>query len=124
MRIRHLPRHHRLHRERLRTLTSTKDSGNYVGTLVGTANVGQITVDAASSASGNTLKQNSSASEEASDKILGRDAVNDAGLVIVDNKVVAAGTAYGDIVNKNANEVLVEVSEGSLGEAARRRRSL
>ena len=94
------------------TLTSTKDSGNYVGTLVGTANVGQITVDAASSASGNTLKQNSSASEEASDKILGRDAVNDTGLVIVDNKVVAAGTAYGDIVNKNANEVLVEVSKG------------
>ena len=93
-------------------LTSTKDSGNYVGTLVGTANVGQITVDAASSASGNTLKQNSSASEEASDKILGRDAVNDTGLVIVDNKVVAAGTAYGDIVNKNANEVLVEVSKG------------
>ena len=76
------------------------------------ANVGQITVDAASSASGNTLKQNSSASEEASDKILGRDAVNDTGLVIVDNKVVAAGTAYGDIVNKNANEVLVEVSKG------------
>ena len=94
------------------TLTSTKDSGNYVGTLVGTANVGQITVDAASSASGNTLKQNSSASEEASDKILGRDAVNDTGLVIVDNKVVAAGTAYGDIVNENANEVLVEVSKG------------
>ena len=83
-----------------------------VGGLVGTANVGQITVDAASSASGNTLKQNSSASEEASDKILGRDAVNDTGLVIVDNKVVAAGTAYGDIVNKNANEVLVEVSKG------------
>ena len=83
-----------------------------VGGLVGTANVGQITIDAASSASGNTLKQNSSASEEASDKILGRDAVNDTGLVIVDNKVVAAGTAYGDIVNKNANEVLVEVSKG------------
>ena len=83
-----------------------------VGGLVGTANVGQITVDAASSASGNTLKQNSSASEEASDKILGRDAVNDTGLVIVDDKVVAAGTAYGDIVNKNANEVLVEVSKG------------
>ena len=32
--------------------------------------------------------------------------------MIVDNKVVAAGTAYGDIVNKNANEVLVEVSKG------------
>ena len=94
------------------TLTSTKDSGNYVGTLVGTANVGQITVDAASSASGNTLKQNSSASEEASDKIVGREAVNNTGLVIVDNKVVAAGTAYGDIVNKKANEVLVEVSKG------------
>ena len=32
--------------------------------------------------------------------------------MIIDNKVVAAGTAYGDIVNKNANEVLVEVSKG------------
>ena len=95
------------------TLKCTETEKSWrVGGLVGTANVGQITVDAASSASGNTLKQNSSASEEASDKILGRDAVNDTGLVIVDNKVVAAGTAYGDIVNKNANEVLVEVSKG------------
>ena len=32
--------------------------------------------------------------------------------MIIDNKVVAAGSAYGDIVNKNANEVLVEVSKG------------
>ena len=89
------------------TLTSTKDSGNYVGTLVGTANVGQITVDAASSASGNTLKQNSSASEEASDKILGRDAVNDTGLVIVDNKVVAAAAKYGVSEGDNVSAKLV-----------------
>ena len=71
-----------------------------------------ISVDAATSASQNTLTQENADPQKPKDSIFGRDAVNDTGLVIVDNKVVAAGTAYGDIVNKNANEVLVEVSKG------------
>ena len=83
-----------------------------VGGLVGTANVGQITVDAATSASQNTLTQGNAGPQKPEDSIFGRKAVDTAGLVIIDNKVVAAGTAYGDIVNKNANEVLVEVSKG------------
>ena len=83
-----------------------------VGDLVGTANDGQITVDAATSASQNTLTQENASTQKPEDSIFGRDAVNDTGLVIVDNKVVAAGTDYGDIVNENANEVLVEVSKG------------
>ena len=83
-----------------------------VGGLVGTANVGQITVDAATSASQNTLTQENADPQEPEDSIFGRKEVGKAGLVIIDNKVVAAGTAYGDIVNKNANEVLVEVSKG------------
>ena len=91
--------------------TETRKSWR-VGDLVGTANVGQVTVDAATSASQNTLTQENADPQKPKDSIFGRDAVNDTGLVIVDNKVVAAGTAYGDIVNKNANEVLVEVSKG------------
>ena len=83
-----------------------------VGDLVGTANVGQVTVDAATSASQNTLTQENADPQEPEDSIFGRKEVGKAGLVIIDNKVVAAGTAYGDIVNKNANEVLVEVSKG------------
>ena len=83
-----------------------------VGDLVGTANVGQVTVDATTSASQNTLTQENADPQEPEDSIFGRKEVGKAGLVIIDNKVVAAGTAYGDIVNKNANEVLVEVSKG------------
>ena len=83
-----------------------------VGDLVGTANDGQITVDAATSASQNTLTQENASTQKPEDSIFGRKEVGTAGLVIIDNKVVAAGTAYGDIVNKNANEVLVEVSKG------------
>ena len=51
---------------------------------------------------------------KARSNIFGRKEVGKAGLVIIDNKVVAAGTDYGngDIVNKDANEVLVEVSKG------------
>lgn len=95
------------------TLTCTEMGKSWrVGDLVGTANDGQITVDAATSASQNTLTQENADPQKPKDSIFGRDAVNDTGLVIVDNKVVAAGTAYGDIVNKNANEVLVEVSKG------------
>ena len=95
------------------TLTCTERGKSWrVGDLVGTANDGQITVDAATSASQNTLTQENADPQKPKDSIFGRDAVNDTGLVIVDNKVVAAGTAYGDIVNKNANEVLVEVSKG------------
>ena len=95
------------------TLTCTEPGKSWrVGDLVGTANDGQITVDAATSASQNTLTQENADPQKPKDSIFGRDAVNDTGLVIVDNKVVAAGTAYGDIVNKNANEVLVEVSKG------------
>ena len=95
------------------TLKCTETGKSWrVGDLVGTANVGQITVDAATSASQNTLTQENADPQKPKDSIFGRDAVNDTGLVIVDNKVVAAGTAYGDIVNKNANEVLVEVSKG------------
>ena len=95
------------------TLTCTETEKSWrVGDLVGTANDGQITVDAATSASQNTLTQENADPQKPKDSIFGRDAVNDTGLVIVDNKVVAAGTAYGDIVNKNANEVLVEVSKG------------
>ena len=95
------------------TLTCTETGKSWrVGDLVGTANDGQITVDAATSASQNTLTQENADPQKPKDSIFGRDAVNDTGLVIVDNKVVAAGTAYGDIVNKNANEVLVEVSKG------------
>ena len=95
------------------TLTCTETRKSWrVGDLVGTANDGQITVDAATSASQNTLTQENADPQKPKDSIFGRDAVNDTGLVIVDNKVVAAGTAYGDIVNKNANEVLVEVSKG------------
>ena len=95
------------------TLTCTETGKSWrVGDLVGTANDGQITVDAATSASQNTLTQKNADPQKPKDSIFGRDAVNDTGLVIVDNKVVAAGSAYGDIVNKNANEVLVEVSKG------------
>ena len=95
------------------TLKCTETGKSWrVGDLVGTANVGQITVDAATSASKNILTQENANTQKPEGNIFGRDAVNDTGLVIVDNKVVAAGTAYGDIVNKNANEVLVEVSKG------------
>ena len=88
--------------------------GARVGGLIGTANVGQVTVDAATSASQNTLTQENADPQEPEDSIFGRKEVGKAGLVIIDNKVVAAGTDYGDgdIVNKNANEVLVEVSKG------------
>ena len=95
------------------TLTCTETGKSWrVGDLVGTANVGQVTVDAATSASQNTLTQENADPQEPEDSIFGRKEVGKAGLVIIDNKVVAAGTAYGDIVNKNANEVLVEVSKG------------
>ena len=95
------------------TLTCTETGKSWrVGDLVGTANDGQVTVDAATSASQNTLTQENADPQEPEDSIFGRKEVGKAGLVIIDNKVVAAGTAYGDIVNKNANEVLVEVSKG------------
>ena len=95
------------------TLKCTETGKSWrVGDLVGTANVGQVTVDAATSASQNTLTQENAYPQEPEDSIFGRKEVGKAGLVIIDNKVVAAGTAYGDIVNKNANEVLVEVSKG------------
>ena len=95
------------------TLKCTEKGKSWrVGDLVGTANVGQVTVDAATSASQNTLTQENADPQEPEDSIFGRKEVGKAGLVIIDNKVVAAGTAYGDIVNKNANEVLVEVSKG------------
>ena len=95
------------------TLKCTETGKSWrVGDLVGTANVGQVTVDAATSASQNTLTQENADPQEPEDSIFGRKEVGTAGLVIIDNKVVAAGTAYGDIVNKNANEVLVEVSKG------------
>ena len=83
-----------------------------VGDLFGTANVGQVTVDAATSASQNILTQENANTQKPEDSIFGRKAVGTAGLVIIDNKVVAAGTDYGEIVNKNANEVLAEVSKG------------
>ena len=95
------------------TLKCTETGKSWrVGDLVGTANVGQVTVDAATSASQNTLTQENADPQEPEDSIFGRKEVGKAGLVIIDNKVVAAGTAYGDIVDKNANEVLVEVSKG------------
>ena len=95
------------------TLKCTETGKSWrVGDLVGTANVGQVTVDAATSASQNTLTQENADPQEPEDSIFGRKEVGKAGLVIIDNKVVAAGSAYGDIVNKNANEVLVEVSKG------------
>ena len=95
------------------TLKCTETGKSWrVGDLVGTANVGQVTVDAATSASKNILTQENASTQKPEGNIFGRDAVDDTDLVIVDNKVVAAGTAYGDIVNKNANEVLVEVSKG------------
>ena len=95
------------------TLKCTETGKSWrVGDLVGTANVGQVTVDAATSASQNTLTQENASTQKPEGNIFGRKEVGKAGLVIVDNKVVAAGTAYGDIVNKNANEVLVEVSKG------------
>ena len=91
--------------------TETRKSWR-VGDLVGTANVGQVTVDAATSASQNFLTQENASTQKPEDSIFGRKEVGTDGLMIIDNKVVAAGTAYGDIVNKNANEVLVEVSKG------------
>ena len=95
------------------TLKCTETGKSWrVGDLVGTANVGQVTVDAATSASQNTLTQENASTQKPEGNIFGRKEVGKAGLVIIDNKVVAAGTAYGDIVNKNANEVLVEVSKG------------
>ena len=95
------------------TLKCTETGKSWrVGDLVGTANVGQVTVDAATSASQNTLTQENADPQEPEDSIFGRKEVGTDGLVIIDNKVVAAGTAYDDIVNKNANEVLVEVSKG------------
>ena len=95
------------------TLKCTETGKSWrVGDLVGTANVGQVTVDAATSASQNILTQENADPQKPEDSIFGRKEVGKAGLVIIGNKVVAAGTAYGDIVNKNANEVLVEVSKG------------
>ena len=97
------------------TLKCTEPGKSWrVGDLVGTANVGQVTVDAATSASQNTLTQENASTQKPEGNIFGRKEVGKAGLVIIDNKVVAAGTDYGDgdIVNKNANEVLVEVSKG------------
>ena len=95
------------------TLKCTETGKSWrVGDLVGTANVGQVTVDAATSASQNILTQENASTQKPEGNIFGRKEVGKAGLVIIDNKVVAAGTAYGDIVNKNANEVLVEVSKG------------
>ena len=95
------------------TLKCTETGKSWrVGDLVGTANVGQVTVDAATSTSQNILTQENADPQKPKDSIFGRKEVGTAGLVIIDNKVVAAGTDYGDIVNKNANEVLVEVSKG------------
>ena len=95
------------------TLKCTETGKSWrVGDLVGTANVGQVTVDAATSASQNFLTQENASTQKPEDSIFGRKEVGTDGLIIIDNKVVAAGTAYGDIVNKNANEVLVEVSKG------------
>ena len=95
------------------TLKCTETGKSWrVGDLVGTANVGQVTVDAATSASQNILTQENASTQKPEDSIFGRKEVGTDGLMIIDNKVVAAGTAYGDIVNKNANEVLVEVSKG------------
>ena len=95
------------------TLKCTETEKSWrVGDLVGTANVGQVTVDAATSASQNFLTQENASTQKPEDSIFGRKEVGTDGLMIIDNKVVAAGTAYGDIVNKNANEVLVEVSKG------------
>lgn len=111
------------------TLKSTKNnSSNYVGTLIGTANVGQVTL-ATCTASGNKLKQNSSASETLSDEILpGRAVVGTTGLVVADNTVVAAAEMYGvkagntvpDTLIKNANgkwEVLRESTVAMIGTA-------
>ena len=56
--------------------------------------------------------QENAGTQKPEDSIFGRKEVGTDGLAIIDNKVVAAGTAYDDIVNKNANEVLVEVSKG------------
>ena len=97
------------------TLKCTETGKSWrVGDLVGTANVGQVTVDAATSASQNILTQENASTQKPEGNIFGRKEVGKAGLVIIDNKVVAAGTDYGngDIVNKDANEVLVEVSKG------------
>ena len=95
------------------TLKCTETGKSWrVGDLVGTANVGQVTVDAATSASQNFLTQENASTQKPEDSIFGRKEVGTDGLMIIDNKVVAADTAYGDIVNKNANEVLVEVSKG------------
>ena len=95
------------------TLKCTETEKSWrVGDLVGTANVGQVTVDAATSASQNFLTQENASTQKPEDSIFGRKEVGTDGLMIIGNKVVAAGTAYGDIVNKNANEVLVEVSKG------------
>lgn len=58
------------------------------------------------------MTQENASTQKPEDSIFGRKEVGTDGLMIIDNKVVAAGTAYGDIVNKNANEVLVEVSKG------------
>ena len=95
------------------TLKCTETGKSWrVGDLVGTANVGQVTVDAATSASQNFLTQENASTQKPEDSIFGRKEVGTDGLMIIGNKVVAAGTAYGDIVNKNANEVLGEVSKG------------
>ena len=110
------------------TLKSKKDgSSNYVGALVGTANVGQVTVTTCT-ASGNKLTQNNASTETQSDEILGRAAVNNTGLVVADNKVVAAAEMYGvttgdtvpDTLIKNANgkwEVLRESTVAMIGTA-------
>lgn len=77
------------------TLKSTKNKdGNYTGALVGTVNSGQVTISG-SSATGNTLRQNANTAEAASNELLGRAVVNGTGLMIVDNKVVAAAEKYG-----------------------------
>ena len=94
-------------------LYSTDDGGWRVGALVGTANVGQVTVDAATSAIGNTLSQTGKTSAALANDLFGRAVVNDDGLVIVDNKVVAAAEKYGVAVgDKVTSDNLVKNENG------------
>ena len=94
-------------------LYSTDDGGWRVGALVGTANVGQVTVDAATSATGNTLSQTGKTSAALADGLFGRAVVNNDGLVIVDNKVVATAEKYGvKVGDKVTSDNLVKNENG------------
>lgn len=99
------------------TLTST-DEGNWrVGTLIGTANVGQVTIEKAA-ASGNTLAQAEKTAPEG-ENLYGRSVPNNDGIVVIDGKIdkeASAGkyTAEGSSIVKVNGIIKVDTFENAV----------